>query len=220
MIVCSLNEVEMYGRRAARGAGMAWGLAEEAGKAARWLVARGFPGVELLTSLLNANDGRPYEFMAPHIVNGRWQSGDETLCPICTGAALSDRIDLLARNQEISLFRVAFPLLLAPFLNQSPLTNNVCHELRWSSVRVSVWADGVAVDSPRASDLVCGDADVVKLTCGDTPDSGPTHRPRTEGATMPLSVWRALEALAGRTYVPATEESRRRGAGAGRTDND
>ena len=40
----SLNEIEAIGKRAARGAGLPWGLAEEAGKAARWLTARGLPG--------------------------------------------------------------------------------------------------------------------------------------------------------------------------------
>jgi hypothetical protein len=35
-----------------------------------------------------------------------------------------------------------------------------------------------------------------------------------------LPVWHALDDLGKRTYVPASEESRARGAGAGRTDND
>ena len=33
----SLNEIESLCKKAARGAGMSWGLAEEAGKAAKWL---------------------------------------------------------------------------------------------------------------------------------------------------------------------------------------
>jgi hypothetical protein len=32
----SLNEIEAMAKRAVRGAGLAWGLAEEAGKALRW----------------------------------------------------------------------------------------------------------------------------------------------------------------------------------------
>jgi hypothetical protein len=103
MIVCSLNEVEAYGRRAARGAGMSWGLAEEAGKAARWLSARGLPGVELLLRLLTANDGRPYACMAPAIDGGRWESPDGELCPVCCGAALSDRIAELVPGEELVL---------------------------------------------------------------------------------------------------------------------
>ncbi|MEL7259121.1 MAG: DUF3726 domain-containing protein, partial [Pseudomonadota bacterium] len=40
----SLNEVESLARKAARGAGYSWGLAEEAGKATRWTCAAGWPG--------------------------------------------------------------------------------------------------------------------------------------------------------------------------------
>jgi hypothetical protein len=61
----SLNEVEAMGKRAARGAGRDWGIAEEAGKAARWLTARGLPGPELLAELLTRNEGKSYEELAP-----------------------------------------------------------------------------------------------------------------------------------------------------------
>ena len=151
MIVCSLNEVEIYGRRAARGAGMPWGLAEEAGKASRWLAERGLPGVELLVRLLMANDGRSYASMAPVIVNGRWQTPAGELCPVCSGAALSDRIDVLARGEEICLSALAYPLLLAPFLDHSWRLDDASYELRWPNVRVSVIAGGVALECQKES---------------------------------------------------------------------
>ena len=37
----SLNEVEATAKKATRGAGYPWGLAEEAGKAVRWLCGAG-----------------------------------------------------------------------------------------------------------------------------------------------------------------------------------
>ena len=40
----SLNELDAMARKAARGAGYSWGLAEEAGRATRWLAAAGLPG--------------------------------------------------------------------------------------------------------------------------------------------------------------------------------
>ena len=40
----SLNEVESLAKKAARGTGYPWGLAEEAAKASRWLAARGVDG--------------------------------------------------------------------------------------------------------------------------------------------------------------------------------
>lgn len=220
MIVCSLNEVEVYGRRAARGAGMFWGLAEEAGKAARWLAERGFPGVELLVRLLTANDGRSYESMAPVILDGHWRAPDGDLCPLCSGAALSDRIDVLAPGEELCLNALAYPLLLAPFLAQSRRSKDASYDLTWPGVRVSVFANGVTLECEEEFAHLCERVDEVNVSVGSYREGHATHDPRIASVKMPISVWRALNALAKCTYVPATEESRARGAGAGRTDND
>ena len=48
----ALNEVEATAKRAARGAGYSWGLAEEASKATRWLCAKGIDGSAVLAGLL------------------------------------------------------------------------------------------------------------------------------------------------------------------------
>lgn len=50
----SLGEVEALCKKAARGAGLPWGLAEEAGFAARWLSAHGLDGAGLLLADLEA----------------------------------------------------------------------------------------------------------------------------------------------------------------------
>ena len=50
----SLAEIDAMGRKAARGAGLPWGLAEEAGRAARHLAAWGLPGPEALAALVAA----------------------------------------------------------------------------------------------------------------------------------------------------------------------
>ena len=44
----SLNEIDSLCQKAARGAGLDWGLAEEAGFAAAWLAARGADGAAAL----------------------------------------------------------------------------------------------------------------------------------------------------------------------------
>ncbi|HAV08825.1 MAG TPA: hypothetical protein DEF12_15325 [Rhodobacteraceae bacterium] len=52
----ALGEIETLCRKAARGAGHSWGVAEEAGRAARWLCAHGFKGAELIHSCLAPGD--------------------------------------------------------------------------------------------------------------------------------------------------------------------
>ena len=53
----TLAEIEAYLRKAARAAGLDWGLAEEAGKAARWLAAFDLPGAEITLAHLQQLDG-------------------------------------------------------------------------------------------------------------------------------------------------------------------
>ena len=52
----SLGEIRALAIKAARGAGMPWGMAEEAGFASHWLLQQGLPGTELLATLLTLHD--------------------------------------------------------------------------------------------------------------------------------------------------------------------
>ena len=58
----SLNEIEALAKKAARGSGCSWGVAEDAGRAVRWLEARGLPGAEALGTLLRGS--KPSETLA------------------------------------------------------------------------------------------------------------------------------------------------------------
>lgn len=220
VISCSLGEVEAYARRAARGAGMSWGLAEEAGKAARWLATRGLPGVELLHDLLTANDGRAYAGMAPRIGDGPWRSADGDLCPICCGAALGDRIAALDAGAEVIIEGVAAPLLLAPFLDDPGNPDGAARELRVAAFRIAVSPRGLALLRGDEADLLVPRADEIRIAATTVVTREPSHPPRAVRALVDASVWRAVDDLGRRTYVPASEQSRARGAGAGLIDND
>jgi len=106
----SLNELASLCRKAARGAGYSWGMAEEAGRAARWLEAQGYLGAKALAGLLEATDGTPPT--APNI-SSIWHAA-QPLCPITTGAALVDHSFLLT-DGPIQLGPTRYPLLLLPF---------------------------------------------------------------------------------------------------------
>lgn len=220
MIVVSLGEVETYGRRAARGAGLAWGLAEEAGRAARWLAERGLPGIELLQALLAANDGRAYADMAPVIDGARWRSARGPLCPVCCGAALADRWASIGSGAPVRIDPIACPLLLLPFLHRRAEVSARTWELRWPSVRAVLSPDALAIGCD--DDAAPGGSRAVTVTIargrGDAPTV--THPVRDDGVPIASTVWQAIDGLAQRTYVPGTDESRARGAGAARTDND
>ena len=87
----SLNEIEVMCKRAARGAGLPWGLAEEAAAASRFLTEVALPGADMLARLLERNDRRPVAMLAPMAAEGCWRAVSGRLCPVIAGSVLSDR---------------------------------------------------------------------------------------------------------------------------------
>ena len=214
----SLNEIEVMGKRAARGAGLDWGIAEEAGKAARWLTAHGLPGPELLAELLTSNEGKGYDELVPISVEGVWRAKSGRLCPLIAGAALSDRAGEVAALREFELGPVAFPLLLAPYAAMAATSSGVKIEVSWPGVTLTIAPDdGLAVEGDlavvatrRAEGAHCRPAAKDALT----PPAG------EPGRAVDAETWSRLDAFAQRTFAPATEASRALGAGSGLVDSD
>ena len=206
----SLNEVEAAAKKAARGAGYTWGLAEEAGKAVRWLCARDLDGCAALAALLEWSEGKDPRDLAPEWEEAGW-SAKAALCPLTVGAVISDHVPVASRK-EIELGEVVQPILLVPFAAILADQFATSVSVTWSGGKVVVdrdnaWLEGqVANRSPWAR---------IEPN-GRVADPRP-HRTR---ARPDAKAWRILNSFAHRTYAPATEESRLKGAGAGTTDND
>lgn len=111
----SLAEIEAQGRKAARGAGYTWGLAEEAGRAIRWLEARGLPGARALAGLLEAQDGCDYAALRPGDLNGLWRADGGLLCPLIAGVTLADHAPF---DVPPMIGPIRYPLLILPFAAQ------------------------------------------------------------------------------------------------------
>ena len=99
----SLGETAALVLKAARGAGMSWGLAEETAASVVWLHSRGLPGISALCSYLG-------QAAAPQSPEGG--------CPIMTGCALFDGMMDVPEtsSQTLDLGHVHAPLLLLPFV--------------------------------------------------------------------------------------------------------
>ena len=214
----SLNEIETMGKRAARGAGLAWGLAEEAGKAARWLAARGLPGAGELGEVLTRHDGVAYEDLAPTIADGVWTAPSGRLCPLIAGPALCDRASLLAAGETVELGATAQPLLLVPYLAGAAKLAGTALEISWAGVALVVTAGGFTFDGDRAA-LTARSVPDVRCRRADGNVTG-MDIAEPNAAAVDAETWSRLEAFAQRTYAPATETSRLVGAGAGLIDSD
>lgn len=207
-MIVSLNEAEVMATKAARGAGRPWGLAQEAGRTASTLEALRLPGAACLLDVLAATDGVPCEELRPVSTDApRWQA-ERPMCPILVGAYISDLGEL---SREVQLREVHSPLLLVPFCLLA--FDNVVFD--WSDCTIRTSEEGLHVDgAPNAAV-----ADQVSIAAGE-PAAEATQRWQPGAVDIADEIWEALSAFAHRTYVPATEASRLKGAGAGLTDND
>jgi hypothetical protein len=206
----SLNEIEATGKKAARGAGYSWGLAEEAGKAARWLCIQGQDGCATIAGFLARIDGQSLQDHRPQDLSGKWVA-KSTLCPLTAGAALSDCAHDLTTD-EITLSDVSYPALLLPFASRVAIRLGRFVELECDEVFATTNGPELCLDDSLPAHGV-----KVMVRLQTKMDIAlPRH---TRGTPAP-DVWAALNKLAHRTYAPATEESRLLGAGAGLSDND
>ena len=212
----SLNETESLSKKAARGAGMSWGMAEEAGKAVRWLCAAGLPGADTLAALLEQVDGMGHTALRPVIADGAWRAEGPVLCPLYAGVALGDRAAELCNGPGVVLEDVAHPLLLLPFVAWAADAQQTALTLSWDGARISRGPEGTVVEAegPALQAASAARASV-------TPQSG-TGRGISRGYRAEIDPQTAsrLGVLAHRTYAPDSEESRLAGAGAGLSDND
>ncbi len=212
----SLAEIDAMGRKAARGAGFTWGMAEEAGRAARWLAAYRLPGPDALAAVLTEIDASVSKHV-PRVDGSIWLCDAGVLCPIATGAALSDRAEEIAGGARFGLGPVHWPILIVPFLCRAARDLECQFLLAGDDFQVVATTEGpAAMDWEAVKVPLSGELLVTRSTeflCE-------ARRPGSDAQVLPVETWRVLDGFAQRTYAPATEASRRAGAGAGLHDQD
>ena len=212
----SINEVEALAKKAARGAGMSWGLAEETGRCIASLETMGLPGAEALVTLLKQNDSITADKLRPQSLTGTWTSITGHLCPVIAGACLSDCSDVLQAGEKIEMQEVSCPLLVLPFVKSVARSLGLSLTLKWDGIDICTDGYAVAIQGERQKLTT---EHTAHLSCGEN-DHRQVLRGSTYRAKLDEACFNTLARLAHRTYAPATEESRRLGAGAGQTDND
>jgi Protein of unknown function (DUF3726) len=193
----SINEVEGMAQKAARGAGLPWGVAEDTGRAAAWLARRVGAWAGQLLALLEVPPPR-----------------DES--PLYLAGLLADSA---AAGAERAVPRVALPIWALPGV----LTLSPCPvAVRLDDARIGCNPGGEPGATLTAGALAALPAAGLTIVFPPTPlPPLPCLLPvRFRRSVVPVAEWRRLEALAQLTYVPATDHSRRTGAGAGLLDDD
>jgi len=211
----SLSEINALCFKAARGSGLSWGEAEEAGWASAWLSRAGFAGPRILLQRLQHASRLEY----PQIAAGRWRSPEGPLCPLRSGMALADHAGLAdgPGDAAFCMEAVCHPLLVLPFAARVARHRVQPLRIGWTGAGVTVWADQAFPDAEPVRDHAEKPVDLgLEFAPGlrlRAPDLF-----RTTGSVGPDD-WAALSALSMRVTVPPSELSRA-GAGATRGDND
>ena len=205
----SLNEFETLCTRAARGAGLPWGLAEEAGKAARCLAEFGLPGAQLLVRILTHFDGKPLSERGCEALDGPWRREGGPMCPLIVGAALSDCARRLETCGSIEMRNLECPVLLLPHAAEAARQRGGSISVEWQGVRAVV-QDGRFSIAGADADLLCARTDRLLCRFGGKLSQ---PLPRRSRVTISEICFAQLSDLAFRTYAPATDRSRLLGAG-------
>lgn len=213
----SLNELETEAKKAIRGAGLSWGLGEEGAKAVRWLAARGIDPLPALQDVLERQDRKAVAISFTRSETGSWRA-EAPISPLVLGATLCDEAAGLAAHAFVA-GPVAQPLLVIPFAARAA---------RFLKRRLRLDFGGALIALTEAGDPIgelsaISSADLPEVRCEVVTDRQPlaeTKAALTSGVTADPQSWKRLSAFVRRTYVPASERSRREGAGAGLIDND
>jgi hypothetical protein len=210
----SLNEIEAEARKAARGTGLSWGLAEDVGR-----IARRLAHTQHLAVMADALDALKSGHHTTRLISDRagiHATEDRPLSPLVLASAIADRGSEIAQGVLTVSAKVAEPRLLVPTLAgmaaflQRPL-------------RVQVDKHDIVI----GRDIAPAFAALAGLRTADTiliytfpRELDQMLPPKAGGVAIPDDLWRRFTALAALTYVPASEHSRLAGAGAGLSDND
>ena len=202
----SLGETAALATKAARGAGMPWGLADETGVAVSWLQARGIPGLAALCRYLKWRD---YGRVTP------WPdrpAGTACYCPIALGTAYMDG----ALPATLTIDSIREPVLMLPFIAKRNDDQPMQVDLGDMSIHLS---KGGVFSPYLDTALLISQATCTIKNAADTPALAPYELTQRVPSYF-FGCVSALDEFAKKTYAPATEESRLAGAGAGLNDND
>ena len=201
----SLSEIETTVKRASRAAGYSWGIAEEVGKSIRLSELFGFPGIKHLNQYYQNKKKENFDDIK--LINKINKSDRLSLCPIIFGVNFIDQIKNIETLKKCSVEKLAFPLLLLPFLSRG--SEIIGKKLLFSfddskfllnfntSISSNFWNEEIPIL-----------ANQVEISFLNNEDNFSDND------------WKNLYKLAEDTFVEETDSLKEGAAGAGLTDND
>lgn len=222
MLDYSIGEAESLVLKAYRGAGFSWGLAQEAGNAAAWMSMHRLPAIDQFATLLTSIDQKESAQLTPLVNNGSaWHGPAAQLCPVISGLAFAESdLHKLNLHAGLVLHDILQPLIMLPFIAHAAKLLKADLKMNAGGYEVVCGKQGQGIEVVTAPH----DNTITRFVRADlqirlASNSAPLNFTLQQRATANTKSAEALDQLAHRTYVAATEKSRSE-AGAGFLDND
>ena len=202
----SFSEIDTTSKRASKAAGYAWGVAEEVGKNMRNLEMFGLPGVKNLNLYLKKIRKIPSE--KPKKIGKKNKPQSKEFCPIYCGTAFLDNCKNLENLKLIKFLNVSYPLLLLPFLSRASDIVGKKISVKYEKNNFLLNFDKTIFSNNINGDKTISKAKEISIEFLENNNS------------FSEDEWKELYKLSEETFVEETDSSKKKGAGAGLTDND
>ena len=201
----SLSEIETTSKRASRAVGFSWGVAEEIAKGVRLLELFGLPGIKILNQYYKLINKKNFENLL--IIKKNNKINKESICPINLGVRILDQVTTIEKLKKITFYKIAFPILLLPFLSRSSdiIGKKILLKFEKNTFLLNFNLNILSNLSVKKFPVLAKNVEITFLENKD-------HFTEKE--------WKGLYKLSENTFVEETESLKQEAAGAGLTDND
>ena len=200
----SLSEIDTIVKRASKGVGYSWGIAEEVGKNIKLLETYGLSGLKNLNDYFNSLKSKKFQQLT-HISTEN--QSKIPYCPIIAGTSFLDQIDELKDLVNIKIENMSYPILFLPFLSRASeivgqkISLKIDEKIFLLNFNQNIYSNYFANEILKHADLI--QISFIK-----------------NSNTFDQNEWDNLYKLSTNTFVEETDELKKSAAGAGLTDND
>ena len=201
----SFSEIETTCKRASKASGFSWGISEEIGKGVRFLELFNLKGVKSLNQYLKLKSKKKFENL--NSVNKNNQIKKTSFCPIILGISFLDQIRSIEKLKKIKFSKIAFPLLIIPFLSRGSEIIGKRIYVKFDkeefllNFNINIFSKSINNNCP----LITNKAEISFIENIDN---------------FSEKDWSNLYKISEKTFVDETDSSKKVAAGAGLTDND
>ena len=200
----SFSEIDTVVKRATKGVGFNWGVAEEVGKNIKLLEMFVLPGLKNLNDYFNSLKSKKFQNLT--FISNHNQS-KIPYCPIISGISFLDQVNELKELINIKIENMSYPILFLPFLSRASEVIGKKISFKFDE-NIFLFNFNQNIYSNYFSNKILKNAKLTEINFIENNN------------TFSQEEWDNLYKLSTNTFVEESDELKKSAAGAGLTDND